>query len=282
MITQFSYDNPVDAVFLRILAWELYVAKRNPRVTDLCEDQVQLAREELGLNEFKKGGGARDFIQKLRPNFLSPNQTPPVPIEKGWKENWRLLYLPSHSTVRQASKGPVEESINETAAQKEFRITLRNPSLPTLRVFVGTGKPSFDEQTKSLRGLYFLREEDGLYIGKTDEFEVRHGGHLKEKRPIWWVLVSPEDADNFTLDTLGAAEGLLISFWNEVSVIKNNKRGCDRKPPFIYLQPAILMTEAASAVLLWLIREKKDLFPKGSSIPFKKPGIKGWPECYIG
>src|SRR5437867_8785902 len=102
-----SYDNPVTAVSLRLLAWELFVANKQLKVQDVITDQVQAARHELGLAPFDKdGGGAPDFIQKLRlpPNpLLSAKNTPPKPAESKWKwpTAWRLLYLPPHNRVRQ-------------------------------------------------------------------------------------------------------------------------------------------------------------------------------------
>jgi hypothetical protein len=106
-----SYDNAVTAVFLRILAWELYVAERPLKVQDVVTDQVQRARLELGLDRLN-GGAAHDFIQKLRVGkpLLSPKNTPPAPKEPEWETEWRLLYLPSHSLVRQFSKHPVSEA----------------------------------------------------------------------------------------------------------------------------------------------------------------------------
>ena len=66
-MTQFplSYENPQTAVFLRILAWEHHVARREPSVQDVVTEHVQAARKELGLSPLQ-GGAAHDFIQKLR------------------------------------------------------------------------------------------------------------------------------------------------------------------------------------------------------------------------
>jgi len=74
---------------------------------------------------------------------------------------------------------------------------------------------------------------------------------------------------------------LLISFWNEIGVVENQTRGSDQKPAFVYLQQGILLVEAASAVLLWLIREKQDLGFPSWNIPFKSWTGTNWPDCYM-
>jgi hypothetical protein len=285
-----SYDNPVTAVFLRILAWELYVAIEQLRVQDVVTQQVQTARRELGLAPLE-GGAAHDFIQKLRlmpEPLLSAKNTPPAPLQKKWQTEWRLLYLPTHNVVRQLSKSPIFTVVQPSAGThnyKELLLTLRNPTLPSLRVFVGVEQPKVGT-FKQQRGLYFLGRQVSprktkLYLGKTDEFDVRLPQHIKNKAPTWWVFITPEDdAQTFTLDALAAAEALLISFWNETSLLDNGQRGSDQKPAFMYLQQAILLVEAASATLLWLIREQLKLDLPQLTKPFKAWGGKGWPDCY--
>jgi len=61
----------------------------------------------------------------------------------------------------------------------------------------------------------------------------------------------------------------------------NQNRGADQEPAFHYLQQAILMAEAASGVLLWLMREKSGLGLPEWSIPFKQSRIPGWPKYYM-
>lgn len=276
-----SYDNPVTSVFLRILSWELYVAKRDLKVQDVVTEQVQIARNELGL-EALEGGATHDFIQKMRKGsaHLSPKNTPPAPTEPAWKTEWRLLYLPSHSFVRQISENPVVTVLSQPQNHSEFQVTLRHPALPTLRIFVGAEDPKGNTFGKC-RGVYFLRMADSLYIGKSDEFDIRLSQQIKNKHPLWWCFLSPEGSEQtFTQDALGAAESLLISFWNETSLINNQKRGGDQMPAFAYLQQAILLVEAASATLLWLIREKQDLGLPNWNIPFKNWKGINWPECY--
>lgn len=281
-----SYDNPVTAVFLRILAWELYVAKEQLRVQDVVTQQVQTARNELGLAPLE-GGAAHDFIQKLRvlpKPLLSAKNTPPAPMQAEWQTAWRLLYLPPHNLVRQLSDRPVFTTATPTSSTQthtELLLTLRNPAVPMLRVFVGTTQPksgTFNQR----RGLYFLRLATSMYVGKTDEFDVRLSQHIKNRSPLWWVFVTPEESQQmFTQDALAAAEALLISFWNEVSVLDNGQRGSDQKPAFTYLQQAILLVEAASATLLWLMREQQGLGLPQWTIPFKSWRGKNWPQCYL-
>src|SRR5262245_56213285 len=98
-----SYTSPVVAVFLRILAWEHYVAKQKLTVGDVVTQQLQTARRDLGLapNAARAtSGAADDLVQRLRSqNLLSPRNTPPTPIESEWAQAWRLHYLPPHNLV---------------------------------------------------------------------------------------------------------------------------------------------------------------------------------------
>jgi hypothetical protein len=95
------------------------------------------------------------------------------------------------------------------------------------------------------------------------------------------VFVSLEAHDTmFTLDALAAAESLLISFWNETSRVANSNRGSNQQPAFIFLQQAVLFSMAASAALLWLLREESPGIPEWS-LPFKKWSGSGWPSCYL-
>ena len=290
---KFNYDNPTRAVFLRILAWEIYEAGRELKVRDVVSEQVQSARNELGLKPFDTaGGGAQDFINKLREGakpLLTAKHQPPSAAEVGWKDEWRLLNLPSHFLVRSLSQNPIVEKVENSNAIKadplEFKISLRHPALPSLRLFIGTKAPK-KTMFNALRGIYFLRlPSDKLYIGKSDEFHTRFSDHGKNKLPSWWIFIAPEGVEQtYTLDTLNAAESLLISFWNEIADVKNNTRGGDQKPAFIWLQQAVLLTEAASAVFLWALKEKKQLGETNLipdwSIPFKKWRGEGWPGCY--
>ncbi len=288
-----SYKSPLEAVFLRTMAWEIHVAKERLTVNNVTKEQVQAARNELGLAPLNnKGGAADDFIKVLRrrsPPVLSPGGTPPSPLQPQWSKEWRLLYLPPHKSVRQLSDKPIlapPPQANAPTTHHEFTVTLRDPALPILHVFVGTQFPS-SKPFGTHRGLYFLRTAEQLYLGKTDEFDVRLFQHmnnrLKSNNPVlWWVFVSPEQSgQTFTLDALAAAESLLISFWNETSYVENKTRGSDQKPAFSYLQQGILLVEAASAVLLWLMRARQDLNLPGQSIPFKKYAGKDWPGCYM-
>jgi hypothetical protein len=72
-VSQLSYDNPLDAVFLRSLAWERHVAGRALPVGQVVTDQVRTARLDLGLpvlGDRGKSGAADDYIQRLRKKKL--------------------------------------------------------------------------------------------------------------------------------------------------------------------------------------------------------------------
>ena len=288
-----SYKSPLEAVFLQILAWELYIAKEKLTVDDVTKRQVQAARNELGLAPLNdKGGAADDFIKVLRRRstpVLSQGGTSPSPLQTQWPKEWRLLYLPPHNLVRQLSDKPILASGGTATippSHHELLVTLRDPALPTLHVSVGKQLPS-SKTFGTHRGLYFLRSAEQLYLGKTDEFDVRLSQHIRnhQKRNdpvLWWVFVSPEQSgQTFTLDALAAAESLLISFWNETSYIENQTRGSDQGPAFSYLQQGILLVKAASAVLLWTMRDRQDLNLPSQNIPFKKWTGKDWPGCYM-
>ena len=293
-----SYDSPLEAVFLRILAWEIYVAKKKPKVGQIAIGEVQTARKEIGLPPYKisvtgRNGGPHAFFKKLRshnPPIFSAKQVSPHPMQQQWRDEWRLLYLPPHDLVRRLSHKPVVIEVGVTltpgATHQEFLVTLRDPSLPPLHVFVGSTLPP-KNTFSGHRGLYFLRFADYLYLGQTDEFDVRLFQHNSKANKqanslLWWVFVSPEQSfQAFTLDALAAAESLLISFWNETTCVRNRNRGRDQRPAFGYLQQGILLVEAASAILLWLIREKKDLIFPSWDIPFKEADYTDWPDCYM-
>lgn len=281
-----EYDDPVVAVFLRTLAWEFYKAKRQKiPVNDQAKNLVQAARRDLGLR-ITKGGAPHAFIQSLRRpenGFLSSGR--PDPVEKEWGEEsaWRLLNLPSHRFVRMLSHDPVHEEVTtEKGGFLQFSVSLRGAAVPKLLVTIGKARPTEDLFGNATRGLYFLREPEGLYVGQSDEFQIRWTDHQARRTFDWWVFVGPEENnEQFSFDTLYAAESLLISFWTEICHTTNRTRGKDKEPVFAYLQPAILLVEAASAVLLWLIREKKDKGFDPWNLPFKDCQADFWHNCYL-
>jgi hypothetical protein len=264
-----SYNNALTAVFLRTLAWEIHVAKRNPTVKELAANQVQSARQDLGL----------------KPNLLSPGRTPPRPIEKAWaaRNAWRLLYAPSHRAVRAYSHYPVVSKANGIGpAELRHTFTLRSPASPPLAITIGQGRPN-TTGLQAHKGVYFLREKRSLYIGQSEEFQVRWRGHISARHFKWWVFVAPQDHQSIIgLDSLYAAESLLISFWNEICAVSNRTRGRDTKPTPLFLQQAAIFAEAASAAIIWLIRERKDLGFDSWTLPFKPCAARGWPKCYSG
>ncbi|MCE9552907.1 MAG: GIY-YIG nuclease family protein [Planctomycetes bacterium] len=287
MNMRLSYDDPLTAVFLRTLAWELYVADRKLLVKEIAEKLVQTARGDLGLLK-NKGGAPHAFIQSLQKPGKQGKQllsrAPIRPLERGWQDAWRLLYLPSHRFVRMLSDNPVWTHLSDKTKKAEplqLSLSLRTPAAPKLLVTVGSGPPTKSLLDKAPCGLYFLRETEGLYVGQSDEFDVRWRQHTK-KNLKWWVFIAPEEENtHFYRDALYAAEGLLISFWTEICTTTNWKRSKDKKPAFTFLQPAILLVEAASAAMIWLIRERRDLGLKPWELPFKSCRADHWPSCYL-
>lgn len=282
-----SYDDALTAAFLRTLAWEIHVARKNPTIKELAANQVQSARQDLGLQPNTKGA-PHAFLQslrKLKPPPLSPGRTPPRPMEKAWAADkaWRLLYAPSHRAARAHSHYPVVSERESTSHKVlQYTITIRSPASPPLILTIGRGKPDSNE-LQARKGVYFLREKRTLYIGQSEEFQVRWRGHTSARRFKWWVFVAPEDKQTvFGLDSLYAAESLLISFWNEICAVSNRTRGRDTKPSPLFLQQAVIFAEAASAALIWLIRERTDLGFDSWTLPFKPCAAHGWPECYSG
>ncbi len=294
-----SYANPTVSVFVRRLAWERYVAQKDVTVKNAVTDYLQAARRELGIQEHgdrRTSGAADDLIQKLRSQNILSRGSPVLPVEPDWndrKKSWRLLYLPPHDRVRQLSVDPVVVKTPSTSSQTchSYLITLRDPAVFRLRVFVGPGT-TVGNECAGQRGIYFLRSDEDLYVGRTDELEIRLPQHLTRKVLKWCVFLTLEETEHtFSLDALAAAEALLISFWNETSVLGNINRGTDREPAFLYLQQAVLLAEGASAALLWLARNNTNndlrflavLSSKGTSsvIPFKPWRGRGWPDCYL-
>ena len=297
-----TYDDALVGVFLRKLAWEINVADGKPSVGEIAKQYVQSAREDLGLKK-TTAGAPHEFIHSLRkfdPPLLDKNK----PHEDGWKSEWRLLFLPSHRIVRTLSDNPVYKTIISDYPTKKkplgvvkFSVSLRSPALPKLLVTVGNSRPESNE----LKGLYFLREADGLeadgleadgleadgflYVGQTNEFQVRWDNHVNSsgKKVTWWVFIAPEEKnEDFHPDALNAAESLLISFWTEICHTSNKNRGKDRKPSVFPLQQSILFVEAASAAFLWLMRDKKsEIKFDNFKLPFKPCKAHHWPECYL-
>jgi len=281
MIERLSFKSPLVSVFLRRLAWEEYLAKKSISVKDAISEYVQAARRELGLEQYgdrSTSGGADAFLQKQYAENISKIDGQLKLTDQKWKDEWRLLYLPPHNVIRELSVDPVIEEIPNSEGVHHFRINLRNPAIPTLDLYTGAVK-ALANACPGRRGIYFLGSDAGLYVGKTDEFETRSRFHI-EKNSKWSVFFSiAEQNDLFTLDSLGASEGLLISFWNEITTVTNGNRGCDRRPAFVYLQQAILFAEGAAASLLWLARNHHEEIV----LPFKGwSGQSGWADRYLG
>jgi hypothetical protein len=285
-----DFDSPQVSVFLRRLAWETNIAKKEVSVKMAIDEYVNSTRNDLGLKSYGKrgkSGGADDFIQKRYLDGTIGRISGFLELKnKRWKSEWRLLYLPSHGIVRQLSSELVVEDVSKsTDLYSTFSMSSRDPAIPTLSAYVAD-KTSFEFLQigcKGKRGVYFLGHKDKgksgvIYIGKTDEFEIRLNEHIKTKEPSWAVFLSLEEhSEFFTLDSLAASEGLLNYFWNEIIYISTEKRGSDRKPVFPFLQQAILFMEGVSACIIWFARENK------ITLPFKKwRGQPNWKESYLG
>jgi hypothetical protein len=299
--------NPVRCVFLRMLAWQQEKEMAEFNISGLTHHYLQLVRKQLGLSELSKGSGASY-------NFLEEPRKSGDLIEKGRKQkkpglylkvnpkftNWRFLYLPLHSVVRQLSSTVFITKDGACSANKPRNYThlivaLRNPELPRLNIYIGKNKPKSTDLNKA-RGVYFIREQKGLYIGKTLEFNTRTYDQFKKRKAVWWIFITPgKDNDLLSQDAIGAAEALLISFWNEVCKLTNRNCGLDTEPHFCYLQHGVILMQAASAVLMYLMSAKgrkevenmlKDIGIKTHwwAMPFKKIGAQSsakWPECYF-
>lgn len=295
-----SFDHPLDAVFLRNLAWERYVANKSGfRRKDIIDEQVNAARKELSLKPHKdeKSGAPHDFIGKLTRSNMLIKKPSGIELANGdeWEQEWRLLHIPPHNTVRESSYDPIISSDDPDTGT--LSISLRDTSLPHLRIYYGEGLNNLSNARG--KGVYFLRLQNDLYIGKTDEMETRVRSHIAKKKPSMWVFMSPEvdvlDGTRqlqdrysaytdgiFSLDALNVTESLLISFWNEVCHLDNSNRGADKRPPFYYLQQGISVVKACSAVIMWLSRERW-----ASNTPWKIPfkmiaGGDKWGEQYLG
>ncbi len=181
-----SYESPLDAVIMRTLAWEQYVAGHKAKVKQIKKELelIQAARIELVLEVFE-APSARRYIQELRTGesgYINKGNE-----LLGFPEDWRLLYLPPHSMARQLSYNPVVAQPNPEDGKWQSVIELRNPAIPKLHFVVGSDVAT-GSVTSQKRGLYMLRLQDAIYIGKSDEFDVRIGHHFPNKKPLWWIL----------------------------------------------------------------------------------------------
>jgi hypothetical protein len=279
--TALQYSSPVDAVFLRRLAWEEHVAKRTPKVGDALR-YVNDVRNELGLAPFGPrgtSGGGDAFVQDLRKrNLIQQERATASVTDKKWELEWRLLRAPTHGMVRSLAADPVWQANAKEDGCQRFRFRVRDPAVPELEVFAGT-VPELRATCARARGVYFLGTAGGMYLGKTDEFETRGFAHALKKSPTWAVFIRlVEDHQFLTLDSLNATEGLLISFWMEVAAVGNGNRGSDQMPAFAYLQQGVLFALGAAAALLWL-HARDDV--AGVRIPFKRWRGRNWPDCYV-
>ena len=276
MSINLSYEDPLRAVFLRKLAWELYVLKKDVTIMDIESRYLQDARAELGLKKLR--GGARNvFIQDLRKDgYIHRKDRRHVePTDPAWQNEWRVQHLPSHQIVRHLSGDPIIMDLHKSEKYLHFDFIPRDPVFSAVSVYVASVEKLkiLTNERANIRGIYIIgKSTNNLYIGQTDEPQVRLPNH--KQNMDWAVYIAlKDDPALLTRDSLYAAESLMISFWNEIAYIENDKRGGDTKPPWKYLQQAIIFTEAASAALLWLERNFKLI-----SIPLKICRAHGWED----
>ena len=291
-----EFDDPLDAVFLRIMAWEIYIAKKNFRAKDITGELLQFVRQELGL-PLTTGGAPQQFINDLRTaNLIETNDHEIFPTNANiWEAEWRLLYCPSHGATRHLSQMPIVSIDNkQQKGHVSFLITLRDSALSSIKVFIGTDRPTgLNSPIMKSRGIYVLGlenngSENEIYIGKTTEFGVRSHDHFKSKNIKWWIFFSPEEI-SLSKDALDAAESLMISYWSEISYVRNKNRGSDQKPELIYLQQANLFVKSCSAIYIWLARsigsglgdEISKYFDKDTEIIHFKKRRNFGAKCYL-
>jgi len=274
-----NYRSPLTAVLLRRLAWEHHVANREFTYEEVRDTHLPAARRELGLPTIETTDPAGNSY--LRGLLRSPRRLKldeqGVRLIGAWEQEWRHHYLPSHDDVRRLSLNPVvmESTVTDAGGCSAWRFLFRDPALPQLHVVVGPASAMADA-CQGHRGVYFVHEAGQLYIGQSSQPEKRlvaHGVHQT-------VFVAPEESGRLDQEELMAAEALLISLWGEVAALENASGGRLDQPGARSRQQAVLITKAASAALLWLMREQAGLALHGWTIPFRK-WREGWPACYL-
>ena len=276
----FCYDNPITGVFLRMLAWEHFEAKIKPDSVGEIENYIQQAYIELGFDPITPRYANNLIQEMITQGKLSSADKAYLPAQKGWDEQWQLLNLPVHSHVRRLSFSPVVDA--KEGSPTSISISLRHAALPKLIVFIGKRKP--ESGTIGIRrGIEFLRTQSGLYIGATGNFEERMWDHKRKRSPKWWLFISPEE--HLDLDTLSITEALLVAFWKEIAVVETQRSSVQKPGIFRNLQEAILVVEATSAAIIWVVREGQRYLPNDFptlDIPFMPFRGRGWSrKCYL-
>lgn len=286
-----TYTNPQTAIFLRRLAWELYVANKDITFTNALKDHLlPVRRDDLGLLDppTNKSGNVSTQLQKLYGKEIEKKSNKIVFVKETaneWKKEWRLLYLPTHNSVRTLSKDPVFTQNKVGGSYYHLSVNLRSPAIPEIDVYIGSAN-DIKNICQDSRGIYIAYKQisEKIYIGLTDETNVRFSQNTNVNQANVVLFFTIKDSAHYlTLDSLHTTESLLISFWLEVATLNNQNRGKSKKPPFRFLQESILLTEGISAILLWLHKRQKQLKIPEFSIPFKTGvGVpKNWVERYL-
>lgn len=313
-----SNSNPLISVIARNIVIYLKHYKESAKTKQEIADFVYTrSRKELGMSKrsslLKESTSVRS---NLNPFFTKHKKEETLPLinSKNYGKNekysmgdtiwndWRILKIPPHDAVRektndldfilkQKSTKEKDKQNKEKKGLIEFSISLLNPLLPDINVYIGD-KETMPNIINGEKGLYFLkhiiRRKEYLYLGETDEFYTRFQDHKKKKEILWWIFLSldKEIENTYSFDSLHAAEALLISYWNEVAFVSNINRGFDKTPNFNSLQQGIALVQACSSIFIWLIKrnnqKQENLIYKNYKIPIKhwdipfKKGPKGW------
>lgn len=274
-------------------AWVSRNAGAPVRLRDATE-LIQEARRSVGLPAYR-GGAASDFIQRNTDGYKL-NEGNPVfkktdggglePLAKDWERDWRTIFAPDHSTVRELERnGELVRVPHATDPTIRYRFVPMDPSYPEADIIVTNredARPALTRFANSWIGessfeigvpsLYFFHADpptNKIYVGQTDEPSTRVGS--PNQRPFLWhvLIVRAKEEGAMTTDVLKAAEALAIMFWGEISHIANGKGGADKIPSRRSdLREATSFASVASAALLGLHRIG-DLGGIRISIPFK-------------
>jgi hypothetical protein len=275
-----NYRSPLTAVLLRRLAWEHYVADHKFTFEEVRGEHLPAARQELGLPPIEATDPTGNSY--LRGLFRSPKRLKlegqHVQLAEPWEKEWRHQYLPSHDDVRRLSLNllVLESTATNAGSYSAWRLLFRDPVLPELHVFVGPAS-AMAAACQGHRGVYFVHETGKLYIGQSSQPEKRLAAH--GARPT--VFAAPEESGTLDQEELTAAEALLISLWGEVAELENASGGRLDRPGARNRQQGVLIAKAASAAVLWLMREQAGVALHDWTIPFRKWPVEGWPECYL-
>lgn len=287
-------DDPVVNVLSRTLAWESAIRRRGANEIEEIGELVRRVRYELGMPTRQLAydeGWYKSNVEEID-QYAS--------IRAGSAYNWRFLNLPSHLSVRNLAWEPVIKAFNPTVEEKlvSFEIILGEPAYPSLKIYVGSGKPTMKEEYINKRAIYMLllhdkdsteKVKESLYIGKADVAAERMEQHIRGKDPIYYFMAFPNETEpQFNGDVRDATEALMIGFWSEIAEMANGNLGTTIMPlSKSDFHMSILLTTAISAAYVYGVRKLSEEISKelALKIPFQipflnPPRMSGWPICY--